>query len=41
MSREQETTAVQQQLREKSEKMAVRYDQAPVKDRKDTVDNWD
>jgi len=41
MSREQGTAAVQQQLRQKTQEMAVRYDQAPVTDRKDTVDNWD
>ena len=41
MSREQGPAAVQQQLRQKSEEMAVRYDQAPVEDRQDTVNNWD
>jgi len=41
MSRDQGPAAVQQQLRQKSKEMAVRYDQAPVKDRKDTVNQWD
>jgi integrase len=41
MSQEHGTAAVQQQLRQKSEEMAVRYDQAPVTDRKNIVNNWD
>jgi len=41
MSREQGPSAVQQQLRQKSHEMAVRYDQAPVDDRQDTVNQWD
>lgn len=41
MSREQGPAAVQQQLRQKSEEMAVRYDQAPVDDRQETVNKWD
>ncbi len=41
MSRDQGPAAVQQQLRQKSEEMAVRYDQAPVKDRQETVNEWD
>jgi len=41
MSRDQGPAAVQQQLRQKSYEMAVRYDQAPVDDRQETVNNWD
>jgi hypothetical protein len=41
MSREHGPAAVQQQLRQKSESMAVRYDQAPVEDRQDAVNTWD
>lgn len=41
MSREQGPGAVQQQLRHKTNDMAMRYDQAPVKERKSTVNNWD
>jgi integrase len=33
--------AVQQQLRQKSYEMAVRYDQAPAGERKETVESWD
>ncbi|WP_135536149.1 tyrosine-type recombinase/integrase [Halostella pelagica] len=41
MSRDQGPAAVQQQLRQRSKEMAVRYDQAPVEDRQDTVNKWD
>lgn len=41
MSRDQGPAAVQQQLRQKSEEMAMRYDQAPVGDRQKTVNKWD
>jgi len=41
MSRDQGPSAVQQQLRQKSYEMAVRYDQAPVEDRQETVNEWD
>jgi len=41
MSRDQGPAAVQQQLRQKSYEMAVRYDQAPVDDRQETVNKWD
>ncbi|MFP9061738.1 tyrosine-type recombinase/integrase [Natrialbaceae archaeon A-chndr2] len=41
MSRDQGPAAVQQQLRQKSYEMAIRYDQAPVDDRQKTVNNWD
>lgn len=41
MSRDQGPAAVQQQLRQKSHEMAVRYDQAPVEDRQETVNNWE
>lgn len=41
MSREQGPAAVQQQLRQKSKEMAVRYDQAPVEDRQETVNQWE
>lgn len=41
MSREQGPAAVQQQLRQKSHEMAVRYDQAPVDERQKTVNKWD
>jgi len=41
MSREHGPSAVQQQLRQKSQAMAVRYDQAPVEDRQEVVNQWD
>lgn len=41
MSREQGPAAVQQQLRQKSEEMALRYDQAPPEERQKTVNQWD
>lgn len=41
MSRSQGPSAVQQQLRQKSEEMAVRYDQAPVKNRRETINQWE
>lgn len=41
MSREQGPAAVQQQLRQKSQEMAFRYDQAPVDDREKTVNKWE
>jgi integrase len=41
MSRDQGPAAVQQQLRQRSKEMAVRYDQAPVEDRQETVNKWD
>jgi len=33
--------AAQAQLRHRSESTTMRYDQAPVEDRKDMLDNWD
>jgi integrase len=41
MSRDQGSAAVQQQLRQRSKEMALRYDQAPVEDRQETVNKWD
>lgn len=41
MSRDQGPAAVQQQLRQRSKDMALRYDQAPVEDRQETVNKWD
>jgi integrase len=41
MNEDQGPGAVQQQLRQKSYEMAVRYDQAPAGKRKETVDSWD
>ena len=41
MSRDKGPAAVQQQLRQKSYEMAVRYDQAPVDDRQEIVNKWD
>jgi integrase len=41
MNDDQGPGAVQQQLRQKSYEMAVRYDQAPAGKRKETVDSWD
>ena len=41
MSRDQGPAAVQQQLRQKSYEMAIRYDQAPVDERKKTLNQWD
>ena len=33
--------AVQQQLRQKSYEMAIRYDQSPPGKRLETIDSWD
>ena len=33
--------AVQQQLRQKSYEMAIRYDQSPPGKRRETIDSWD
>jgi len=41
MSRDNGLAAAQAQLRHKSERTTMRYDQAPVEDRKNTLDNWD
>jgi len=41
MNEDQGPGAVQQQLRQRSYEMAVRYDQAPAGKRKETVDSWD
>lgn len=37
MTREEDLAAVQAQLRHKSEQSTMKYDQAPVKDRRDTL----
>lgn len=41
MARDNGLAAAQAQLRHKSEKTTIRYDQAPVEDRKSTLNNWD
>lgn len=41
MARDNGLAAAQAQLRHKSERTTMRYDQAPVEDRKKTLDNWD
>lgn len=41
LARENGLAAAQAQLRHRSEKTTMRYDQAPVKDRKDTLNNID
>ena len=41
MNEDQGPGAVQQQLRQTSYEMAVRYDQAPVGKWKETVNGWD
>jgi len=41
MSRDNGLAAAQAQLRHRSERSTMRYDQAPVEDRKNTLNNWD
>ena len=41
MARDNGLAAAQAQLRHKSERTTMRYDQAPVEDRKKTLNNWD
>jgi len=41
MARDNSLAAAQAQLRHRSERTTMRYDQAPVEDRKKTLNNWD
>ncbi|PSP42725.1 integrase [Halobacteriales archaeon QH_6_64_20] len=41
MNEDQGPGAVQQQLRQKSYEMAIRYDQSPPGKRRETIDSWD
>jgi len=41
MAQDNGLAAAQAQLRHRSESTTMRYDQAPVEDRKDMLDNWD